>query len=65
MNSTDEDLVRECLEGDTGAYGELVRRHQARVYGIAYRALRDEALAEDLAQEVFIDSKKGADSGHG
>ena len=54
MNSTDEDLVRECLEGDTGAYGELVRRHQARVYGIAYRALRDEALAEDLAQEVFI-----------
>ena len=54
LDRTDEDLVRECLEGDTSAYGELVRRHQARVNGIAYRALRDEALAEDLAQEVFI-----------
>ena len=54
MDRTDEDLVRECLEGDRSAYGELVRRHQGRVHGIAYRALRDESLAEDLAQEVFI-----------
>ena len=46
--------MRECLEGDRSAYGELVRRHQGRVHGIAFRALRDEALAEDLSQEVFI-----------
>ena len=51
---TDEELVQECLAGDEGAYAVLVQRHQARVIATAYRALRDEALAEDLAQEVFL-----------
>lgn len=54
MDRTDEELVQECLAGDRSAYGELVKRHNGRVKAIAYRGLRDEALAEDLAQEVFI-----------
>lgn len=54
MDRTDEELVQECLAGDTAAYGELVRRHQQRVVAVAFRALRDRALAEDLAQEVFL-----------
>ncbi len=32
----------------------LVKRHHRKVVGIAWRALRDGALAEDLAQEVFL-----------
>ena len=54
MDRTDEELVQECLAGDTSAYGELVKRHQSRVIAIAYRGLRDSALAEDLAQEAFV-----------
>ena len=54
MKRTDEELVRDCLAGEREAFGSLVERYEKRVYGVAYRALRDTALAEDLAQEVFL-----------
>ena len=54
MDRTDEQLVAESLAGDRSAYGELVKRHHGRIKAIAYRGLRDDALADDLAQEVFI-----------
>ncbi len=54
MERSDEDLVADCLAGDRFAFAELVRRHQSRVVGMAHRALRDSALAEDLAQEAFV-----------
>ena len=40
--------------GDEAAFAELVREHQAMVYGIAFHSLRDASAAEDLAQEVFL-----------
>jgi RNA polymerase sigma-70 factor (ECF subfamily) len=33
---------------------ELVRRHQAMVYSLAWRFLHDRGLAEEVAQEVFL-----------
>ena len=33
---------------------ELVREHQAMVFSVAYHSFRDRALAEDLAQDVFL-----------
>ena len=36
-------------------FEELVRRHQAMVYSIAYHFLRDRPLAEEAAQEVFLE----------
>ncbi len=47
-------LLRRLARGDDAALAELVRRHQQRVYQIAYRLLRDPLEAEDAAQEVFI-----------
>jgi RNA polymerase sigma-70 factor (ECF subfamily) len=35
-------------------FGELVRRHQSMVYSLAWRFLHDRALAEEVAQEVFL-----------
>src|SRR5579884_3632241 len=35
-------------------FAALVRRHQAMVFSIAWRFLRDRALAEEVAQEVFL-----------
>jgi len=32
----------------------LVRQHQAMVFSVAWHFLRDHALAEELAQEVFL-----------
>jgi len=54
LSRTDEELVVECLEGDSSAYSELVKRHHRKVLMVAFRALRDMGLAEDLAQEAFL-----------
>jgi len=35
-------------------FASLVRRHQAMVYSIAWHILRDRAVAEELAQDVFL-----------
>jgi RNA polymerase sigma-70 factor (ECF subfamily) len=35
-------------------FNELVREHQAMVYSIGLHLLRDAALAEELAQDVFL-----------
>ncbi len=52
---TDTELVKLVLDtGDTAAFGELVKRYQGHVYGLAYSILRDWAEAQDMAQETFI-----------
>ncbi|MCS7265856.1 MAG: sigma-70 family RNA polymerase sigma factor [Armatimonadetes bacterium] len=48
------ELVRRCLEGESWAFDELVRRYRDRVYGMALHLLGDRDLAEDLAQEAFL-----------
>jgi RNA polymerase sigma-70 factor (ECF subfamily) len=35
-------------------FANLVRQHQAMVYSMAWRFLRDRAAAEEVAQEVFL-----------
>jgi RNA polymerase sigma-70 factor, ECF subfamily len=47
-------LERACA-GDSPAFAELVREHQGMVFSIAYHYLQDRSLAEDLAQEVFLE----------
>jgi len=53
----DAGLVRRCRGGDAGAYGQLVARHDKRVYALVARVLGPGATAEDVddvAQDVFI-----------
>lgn len=50
----DEKLVRESLAGDDTAFGVLVDRHKAAVYGIARHKLGNHTDAEDVTQEVFL-----------
>lgn len=54
VDITDLELVRRSKSGDTEAFSELVRRHQHIIYNVAYRFMRDTALAEDMAQEAFL-----------
>jgi RNA polymerase sigma-70 factor, ECF subfamily len=51
---TDRDLVDRARAGDTAAFGQLVRRHQARIHRLAAHLLRSRAEAEDVTQETFI-----------
>ena len=47
-------LVQRAQAGDTGAYDELVRRHQERIYATIYHMTSNHEDANDLAQDAFI-----------
>jgi len=47
-------LVVRAQQGDLAAFGQIVRRFQDMAYGFAYSILGDFHLAEDVAQEAFI-----------
>jgi RNA polymerase sigma-70 factor (ECF subfamily) len=47
--------LREAARGDSAAFADLVREHQAMVFSIAWHFLQDRSLAEDAAQEVFLE----------
>ena len=47
--------LKRAAQGDSAAFAELVRGYQSMVFSIAYHYLQDRSLAEDLAQEVFLE----------
>jgi RNA polymerase sigma-70 factor (ECF subfamily) len=47
-------VVRRCMDGDSGAWAEMVRMHHKRVYGLCYRFTGNPTDAEDLTQDVFL-----------
>ncbi len=53
---SDTALVQRSLAGETGAFAQLVEKHQRLVYGVALSSARDEAIAEDAAQEAFVEA---------
>lgn len=48
-------VVALASNGDTDAFDELVRRKQASVRSLMRRLSNDRTLAEDLAQQVFVE----------
>ena len=44
-----------AVAGDANAFAEIVRNHQAMVFSICWHYLQDRSLAEDVAQEVFLE----------
>jgi len=51
---SDRDLITRTLDGDGGAFGTLVERFQRRIYRVAYTIVRNEAEADTIAQDTFI-----------
>jgi len=51
---SDAELVRRFKEGDRNAYADIVRRYQDRVYTMCVRWMHDEAVAEEVSQDVFL-----------
>lgn len=58
---TDTELIaRVLVSNDLAAFGELVRRHQSAVrHFLRHLADGDAALADDLAQETFVQAWHG------
>src|SRR5580704_18982556 len=57
MNSHTADseqvLIDRARAGSRAAFGELVRRHSHRVYGMSFKILKNREDAEDNLQNVF------------
>ncbi|MFO7153020.1 MAG: sigma-70 family RNA polymerase sigma factor [Bacillota bacterium] len=51
---SDEQLVAKCLAGEQDAFEELLERYKGYVFAIIYNFISDDAEAEDVAQEVFL-----------
>jgi len=49
-----EHALAQAVRGDAAAFESIVREHQGMVFSLAYHFLHDRALAEDMAQEVFL-----------
>lgn len=60
--AADEELAEALKQGNRLAFDEIVRRHQGRVYAVAYRVTcnRDDAL--DVAQEAFLKAYRKIDT---
>ena len=54
MHSVDEKLVSQTLAGDRDAFGVLVHKYQEMVYTYAFQKVRNEADAQDIMQEIFL-----------
>jgi RNA polymerase sigma-70 factor (ECF subfamily) len=50
----EQELVARARQGDMGAYDDLVRRYQERIYATIYHMTSNHEDANDLAQEAFI-----------
>ncbi len=52
--AADDERLARARAGDASAFADLVRRYQAMVFSLAFRIVSNRALAEELAQDVFL-----------
>lgn len=50
----DAELMLRVKEGDGPSFGVLLEKHRASVIYFVYRLVQEQAVAEELAQEVFL-----------
>jgi RNA polymerase sigma-70 factor (ECF subfamily) len=61
-HSDEAELIAACRRGDSDAFGELVVRHQQRVFKLAGRFFRRREEVEDVAQETFLQAWRKLDT---
>jgi RNA polymerase sigma-70 factor (ECF subfamily) len=57
----DLDLVELARLGDRSAFDELLRRHDDRMRGLAYRILADRPAMDDALQEAYLKAYRALD----
>ena len=50
----DTELMLRVKEGDDASFGVLLEKHRSSVVHFLYRMVQNQAVAEELAQEVFL-----------
>ena len=55
----DTDLIRDTLQGDPNAFGNLITKYQPRFNRLALNILKNPEEAEDAVQEAFMEAFRG------
>ena len=58
-------LVAQSREGDTAAFGELVRRYEGKIFRLAQHVTQNREDAQDVLQETFMKSYEHLDQFQG
>jgi RNA polymerase sigma-70 factor, ECF subfamily len=53
---SDEEIIDRICAGDTALFEELMRRYNQRVYRVARAIVKDEAEAEDVMQQAYLNA---------
>ena len=53
---SDEEVVRRVRAGETGLFEVVMRRYNRRLYRVARAILRDDAEAEDVTQQAYVNA---------
>ena len=51
----DPEIISRILKNDHAAFEQLINKYQNLVYSTCFRLLKNQADAEDLSQEVFLE----------
>jgi RNA polymerase sigma-70 factor (ECF subfamily) len=62
VNTDDRRLIAECVAGNTLAFGQLVRRHQDRLFNAVLRVADNAEDAADVVQEAFLNAYQSLNS---
>jgi len=54
QNINEEELIRQCQQGDKLAFAKLVRAYQQMVFNFLYRLIPEWMDIEDIAQDVWV-----------
>lgn len=60
---SDSQLISQYKNGNEEAFSALVNRHKKKIFTTIYMIVKDQYLAEDLMQEVFVKVVKTVKSG--
>ncbi len=61
----EKELVRRAKQGDAEAFSQLIEAQEKKMFGFAFRMLRDEHDAEDAVQEALLRAYRKINSFHG
>jgi len=56
---TEEDYLKQVIAGNTGYYRYLVDKYKDMLYSVAMGILKNDLLAEEAVQDVFVKAYKG------
>ncbi len=59
---TDKELIERTLNGNDYSFSQLVNRYQDLIYTLSVRIIKNEQIAEEVAQDAFIRAYKSLKS---